>query len=370
MKKAVIVLPTYNERDNIATLIPAIFSVCESIKAWDISVLVVDDSSPDGTAKTVTELQKKYPKLYLLTGKKEGLGRAYTRGFAYAIDKLDAEILFEMDADLSHEPKLIPKFLQKIEEGADIVVGSRYIKGGSIPSNWGLHRKIFSIAGNIVIRSGFMDFKLHEWTNGNRALRADFVKKILPELDRYNGYVFQIAVLDMARKRHLNIMELPQHFKDRDYGISKINSIQYIVDILTYILLNSSFVKFCVVGFIGFIINAVGLEFFYHQGLNPGLASAIGAEFSIISNFLLNNFWSFSHKKIAHKTHYLPQFLRFNGISVGSILIQLVVVGIGTHVFGDDKRFIFLVASVVFFIIPYSYFMYNKFVWHHKQAAA
>lgn len=370
MKNATLVLPTYNERDNIVVLIPSIFAVFKQIKHWNMNVLVVDDSSPDGTAVAVVELQKTYHNLYLLEGKKEGLGKAYSRGFAYAIAHLHPDVLFEMDADLSHDPALIPQFLQKIEAGADVVIGSRYIKGGSIPHNWQLHRKIFSIVGNLIVRIGFMDLQLHEWTNGNRALRVSFIKKILPELGKYNGYVFQIAVLDKARKKHLHIAEIPQQFKDRDYGQSKINSIQYIVTIITYILQHSSFVKFCIVGFVGFIINALGLELFYQIGFMPGIAAAIGAEFSIISNFILNNFWSFSHKKIPHKKHYLPQFARFNSISLGSILIQFVVVSVGTHFYGDHYRFLFLIVSVVFLILPYSYFMYNKFVWHKKHIEA
>ncbi len=363
MKKAVIVLPTYNEKGNVKTLIPQIFSVCSAILEWDINVLVVDDNSPDGTASEIRRLQKKYKNLFLLEGKRRGLGRAYIRGFAYAIDELHADILFEMDADLSHDPRLIPQFLKKIEDGADFVVGSRYIPGGSIPSNWKLYRKVLSYVGNLIIRFGFMDLSLHEWTNGNRAVKATFIKKILHQLERYNGYVFQVAILDKARKDHLRIVEIPQQFKDREFGHSKIDSFKYISDILIYVFLNSSFIKFCIVGFVGFIINVLGLEVFYRLGFRPGVAAAIGAEFSIISNFVFNNFWSFSHKKIKSPADYLPKFIKFNTVSFGSIVIQFVVVGTGTYFLGDHTRFIFLVLSVVIFVIPYSYFMYNQFIW-------
>jgi len=365
MEKSVVVIPTYNSKRSIIKLIKEIFKYVPEGK-----IIVVDDNSPDGTANTVKELQKTFTNLHLIQGKKEGLGRAYLRGFMYAIDNLKADLIFEMDADGSHDPHLIPQFLYKIDEGADFVIGSRYIPGGSIPANWQPHRKIFSFIGNLIIRIGFMDLSHHEWTNGNRAIKAEFIKKIMNHLSNYNGYVFQIAILDKARKNHLNIVEIPQNFKDREFGSSKIDSLQYIYDILQYVFQHSSFIKFCIVGFIGFMINAIGLEVFYRYGFSASVAAAIGAEFSIISNFLLNNFWSFSHKKIAHKKHYIPQFIRFNTISLGSVAIQFVVVGVGTHFFGDSKRLIFLIVAVVFFIVPYSYFMYNKFVWGKKHIQA
>ncbi len=366
MKQAVIVLPTYNERENIKTLIPEIFRIGKNIKNWELYILVADDNSPDNTGDEVNQLKKKYNNLDLISGEKRGLGNAYKRGFSYALEKLHPNTIFEMDADWSHDPSLIPHFLKKIDEGAEFVIGSRYIKGGSIPPDWELYRKIFSFVGNIVIRLGFMKLSIHDWTTGYRAIRSDFIRQILDSLEAYNNYVFQIAVLDRAIKQNLRIAEVPLNFKERHKGYSKINSFQYIADTLRYVFFHSSFVKFCIVGVIGFIINSIGLEVFYQAGFSPGIAAAIGAEFAIVSNFMLNNFWSFSHKKITHKTDYLPKFLQFNSVSLGSVLIQLVVVGLGTHFFGDHTRFLFLVMAVFFFVIPYSYFMYNRVIWKHK----
>jgi len=110
-RHVVVVLPTYNEADNIEKVITEIFSVTKKETPYDFSILVVDDNSPDKTASAVKTMQKNYSQLYLLTGKKEGLGAAYVRGMNYAIEQLQAEILFEMDSDLSHDPKLIPQFL-------------------------------------------------------------------------------------------------------------------------------------------------------------------------------------------------------------------------------------------------------------------
>jgi dolichol-phosphate mannosyltransferase len=136
MKKAVIVVPTYNEVGNISQLIHSVFQVAKTIEQWEIELLIVDSSSPDGTAQTVRELQKTYDDLHIIETPKEGLGRAYVNGFSYALEHLRPFVIFEMDADLSHNPNYIPHFLKKIEQGADFVIGSRYIKGGSIPANW------------------------------------------------------------------------------------------------------------------------------------------------------------------------------------------------------------------------------------------
>ena len=361
------ILPTYNERKNIGLLLEALLKISKKHKQYDFKTLVVDDNSPDGTGKIVREYIKKNPSIHLITGSKKGLGIAYVRGMKYAVEKFKADIFFEMDADLSHDPKLIPLFLAKIEDGADLVIGSRYIKGGSIPKNWAFHRKIFSIFGNLIVRFGLMIPKVREWSSGYRAIKSGVFKKVSKGLKQYPGYTFQIAFLHRAIQSGFNVVEIPLNFIDRRYGKSKFIPIDYISNVLLYIFLNSSFIRFCIVGGIGFIINIIGLEVFYSLGLRPGSAAALGAEFSIISNFFLNNFWAFSHKKIKREANLFKKFLQFNTVSIGAIIIQLIVVGLGTSIFGDQTRFIFLVLAIVVFIIPYSYFMYNKFIWKTKD---
>ena len=365
MKKAVIVLPTFNERQNIQTLIPAIFAVTNKIDGWDFSILVVDDNSPDNTYIEVEKLKKTFNKLYLLQGKKRGLGKAYTRGFNHALSSFKPDLLFEMDADWSHPPALISDFISKIDSGADFVIGSRYIKGGSIPSDWGLHRKIFSYLGNIVIRLGFMNRNIHEWTNGYRAIRASFVKKIIGELDSFNGYVFQIAILDRAIKNNLKIVEVPVHFKERKSGESKISSFRYIFDILSYIVINSPFVRFAFVGLSGAMID-FGISFVFIEIFRQTvwLSTLVSTEGAIVYNFVLNNFWTFSHKKIEHSvSSYLKNFANFNLVSAGSVMIQTLGMHLSTEKFGQKNWYLHKIFILAFIIIPYSYFMYNKFIW-------
>ncbi len=376
MKKATIVLPTYNEAGNIQELLTEVIQTIKSIQNWDIDVLVVDDESPDGTADIVKKFQQKYKNIYLVTGKKQGLGKAYIRGFEFALAQLKPYVLIEMDADLSHSPKLLPKMLKKIEHGADMVIGARYIKGGSIPKDWGLHRKIFSLFGNFFVRFGFMNPTIHDWTNGYRAIKSWIIQQILPQMGKYSGYVFQIALLDKALKKGAIIKEIPCNFKDRKKGVSKINALEYIMNIISYIFHNSSFLKFFIVGIVGFVIDfAFAYLLINYLRIYKPLANVLSAEIAVMSNFLLNNYWSFAHKKIkGGLLGYIKKFVVFNAVSSGSLVIQGVGMWAALLTFGDKPLNILTVAVInswivykvfiiAFVIIPYSYFMYNRFVW-------
>ncbi|HLL60503.1 MAG TPA: GtrA family protein, partial [Candidatus Nitrosocosmicus sp.] len=340
----------------------------KDIEKWEIHILVVDDNSPDSTAEEIVTLQKKYKKLFLLKSQKEGLGKAYTKGFKYAFEHIRPDVIFEMDADWSHNPKDIPNFLSAIEKGSDFVIGSRYRKGGSIPQDWPIHRKVLSIFANLIVRLGFMKPRITEWTNGYRAIRSWIVKAALPHLENYTGYVFQIAFLDFAIKNNAVISEVPVKFTDRVDGKSKMSSIQYITNTLFYVFTNSPFIRFAIVGGVGFIID-FGLSYILieKRHLAVWLSTVISAETAIISNFLLNNFWSFSHKKLESKASvFINKFVRFNFIAVVSILIQSTTLHFATEKFGQDYWYIYKIIIIALVIIPYSYFTYNRLIWKKK----
>lgn len=367
-KKAVVVLPTYNESKNIADVIDKIFIVASSVAGWDFNIVVVDSSSPDNTADVVKSAMKKYPNLYLISTKKEGLGKAYIVGFTYAIERLNPYILFEMDSDLSHDPDDIPKFIEKITNGADFVVGSRYIPGGSIPKDWGWDRKFYSILANLTVRIGFMKFSTTEWTNGYRAIKTWLVKKYINDLQKYTGYVFQVAFLDMAIKSGAHMAEVPVHFTDRKEGVSKINSKEYIFQTLYYVFRKSSFIKFAIVGLIGFTID-FSISYFLIEILSlvVWLSTLMSAETAIISNFIFNNHWSFRHKKLDNgEQNIIWSFIKFNLIASGSLIIQTVGMTLTTHFLGRSHWYIYKVFIIAFIIIPYSYLLYNKLVWKDK----
>lgn len=368
MRKAVIVTPTFNEAGNIEKLIPLIFQETKNLPNWEIHLLVVDSKSPDHTGNIVKKLISRYPRLHLLSVDREGLGKAYTHGFKVAIEKLSPYLLFEIDADLSHDPKEITNFIHQIEKGADLVIGSRYIKGGSSPKEWALHRKIFSFFGNLVVRIGFMKLNISDWTSGYRAIKTWVINDTLNHFKNYSGYVFQIALLNDSIKKGARIREIPIRFEDRKIGKSKINSTQYIVNIITYIFSHSSFVKFVIVGIVGFVID-FGISYVFIEKFRSTvwLATLISTEIAIISNFLLNNFWSFSHKKLEHKlSSYLTNFVKFNVVSSGSILIQTLGVQLAVNQFGRPLWYVYKIIIIFFIIIPYSYILYNKFIWKER----
>lgn len=214
-----IVVPTYNERDNIALLLEGIGEVRN--ERIPLSVLVVDDSSPDGTGSLVKELQSQRPWLHLMVREeKTGLGAAYKAGMQHAIEELGAEVVFEMDADLSHSPEYLKAMIRSLENGADFVIGSRYVKGGSLPENWPVQRRFISWFSNTVART-VLGLRVRDCTGGFRAIRSDVIDSVGLERVDASGYGFQVSLLYRAAKLGYAIEEVPIHFKDRTKGSSK-----------------------------------------------------------------------------------------------------------------------------------------------------
>lgn len=368
MKKVVIVAPTYNEKGAIENLVNKVFDQSKKLLNWEIYLLIVDSQSKDGTIEIVKRLQNKFPNLYLLETEKEGLGKAYLRGFKYCEEKINPYLIIQIDADGQHDPNKIPEFIKKIEQGADFVVGTRYSKGGSIPENWGLNRKILSIGANFVIKFGFMKPKVTEWTNGYRAIKFWLVKNACDYLKNYSGYVFQVAFLDFAIKNNAVLGEIPIHFKERTTGVSKINAFQYSFQTFLYVFKNSSFIKYVVVGFTGFFID-FGISYIAIEKIHWTVwqGTILSGEIAIICNFFLNNFWSFAHKRIKGEFgSFLWSFLKFNLVTFGSVLIQIILLQLLVMLLGKQFWYIYKVFVVGFIIIPYSYVLYNKFIWKKK----
>jgi dolichol-phosphate mannosyltransferase len=366
MPRATIILPTYNEAKNITRVIEALARVFRTIHHWSMQILVIDSTSPDGTGEVVTRLRKDYPFVNLIQTPKEGLGKAYITGMNYAIDHLDSEVVFEMDADLSHNPEDIPRFLQAINDGADFVLGTRYSKGGSIPADWGLYRKFLSFCGNLILRLGFMRPATTDWTGGYRAIRSWLVKKVTPHLDGYTGYVFQVAFLDRAMHTHAKIIEIPIAFQDRTEGVSKINAKQYAIQTILYMFSNSSFIKYCFVGLSGLIVDMGIAALLWAVGMRDITANRISMEMAVISNYLLNNFWVFRHKKHSHLLHHIRAFAQFNVVALGSFAIQELGIRLGKYEFGDAYWLWYKLCTIIFIVMPYSYILYNKVVWKKK----
>ncbi len=212
--KTIVVLPTYNERENIAPLLEAILEQ----DLPDLAVLVVDDSSPDGTGTVVTDFAKRDARVSLLTrATKEGLGRAYIAGFQEAMRR-GAEAVVQMDADFSHDPHDIPRLLFTLER-ADFVVGSRYLHGGRV-SDWAPHRRWLSRAANRYARV-VTGVTVADLTGGFAAIRTNLLTQITLDSITADGYGFQIEMKVRAWRQHARIEEIPIVFEDRREGQSK-----------------------------------------------------------------------------------------------------------------------------------------------------
>lgn len=244
MKNVVIILPTYNERDNIGWLLETIQHQKRFLNGVNLSVLVVDDSSPDGTGGIVQEYTKQHPNIHLLNGsKKQGLGVAYIRGIKHAINGMGADVVFEMDADFSHNPNDIPRFLTEVSNGSDFVIGSRYVAGGSTPDNWSWLRKVNSRWGNIFAKYVAGLGRVRDCTSGYRAIKTKVLKKI--DLDKLGvkGYAFQISLLHQAIRNGARVSEIPIQFTDRVYGESKLGMADIIEFVFSSFLIRFPFIK-------------------------------------------------------------------------------------------------------------------------------
>ena len=221
-----ILVPTYNELQNIEILLRAIAAVQLLHQAWNFHVYVVDDSSPDGTGAHVEQLaielnRSGYHVQLLTRTKKEGLGKAYIFGFNYALNDqvVRPDFVMQMDADLSHDPKYLNNFLEALDAGAEVVLGARYIPGGSCP-DWGWHRKLLSSGGNYYTRL-VLGSKVHDYTGGFNAYAVSVLRAIaLDQLDSA-GYGFQIDLKFQVLKLQPQIVEVPIRFVDRQHGKSK-----------------------------------------------------------------------------------------------------------------------------------------------------
>jgi dolichol-phosphate mannosyltransferase len=214
--RALVIVPTYNERANVERIIAAILS-----QDPRLDVLIVDDNSPDGTGGLVEALTQQEPRVHLIQrAGKMGLGTAYVDGFRWALAH-DYAFLFEMDADFSHDPAHLPEFLAAIEN-ADLVVGSRYNKGRVTVVNWPMSRLILSYAANIYARR-VTGLPLDDSTGGFKCFRRAVLESIDLGAVRSNGYAFQIEMNFRAWKRGFRIVQIPITFVDRSEGVSKMS---------------------------------------------------------------------------------------------------------------------------------------------------
>jgi dolichol-phosphate mannosyltransferase len=221
MTKTMVVMPTYNERENLPLIVEALLA----LPIDDLNVLVVDDNSPDGTGQLADGLAEKHPERVsvLHRTEKNGLGPAYIAGFKKALS-LGAEYLVQMDADFSHQPKYLIDLIAKADEGYDMVSGSRWANGGSVDESWPVYRKLLSYFANRIYVRLLLGIPLNDATGGFRLWRRQTLIGIDLDRVRSNGYVFQVEIAYLTSRLGFSIAEVPIHFPDRQRGDSKMDA--------------------------------------------------------------------------------------------------------------------------------------------------
>ncbi|KKQ25671.1 MAG: Glycosyl transferase family 2 [Microgenomates group bacterium GW2011_GWC1_37_12b] len=369
MDKVVIVMAAWNEAENIKKMVNTLFDeVFPKIDA-DMHLLVADNKSTDGMTEIIEEEMKERKNLHIVQQTGKGLGNAYISGFKYAVDKLEADAVMEMDADGQHPPEFVKPMVDAYLAGAEYVIGSRYVKGGSIPKEWALFRKAVSYFGNLYIRIVLLKPGIHDLTTGFRLTK---VKGVLDKIDLDNlkeptRFAYKIDLIYQSIKNSKKTVEVPLEFRPRITDKSKFNQAETLASLklATYLGIKDKarFIKFGTVGFIGYVVNALGLELFGRTAFPEWGIWAAATEMAIISNFILNNLWTFKSEKITGVGKLLSKFLQFNGTSLGALAIQAVFGTIGVYFLGADKRQLLLPIIILLLVLPYNYFMYNAVIW-------
>ena len=363
---ACIILPTYNEAENIESVVTAIFEQQDVIKSHDLHVLVVDGNSTDGTEKVVKFLQNKYYNLHLINEDKKGIAEAYKSGIQYAVNEMDPELLFEMDADGQHDPSLIPTFISLANHGFSLVIGSRFAQGGDSP-NFTFVQKAYSLFGNWLVRVLGGVPRIRDCTSGYRCIKTSLIKKCNMDFEGHSGYTFQSSFLFELVKNGAKVVEVPIIFANRMAGETKLTKEdrnEFIMNIIKMRYRQSEeFIKFCFVGASGVIVN-LGIYIILTRlfGVNLEIASPIAIECSIITNFLLNNSWTFRQRN--NQSHYLKKLCKFH-IVAGIAGIFNYVIFLGLIYFLGFHDILANLLGITFATLI-NYVLNSIWTWRHK----
>lgn len=370
----VLVIPTYNERENISRLIPALEEVFKRRPEHDFSILIVDGNSPDGTAGEVEQFSNEYPNVHLLLEKeKRGLGAAYIYGFRHAMEDLDADVLIEMDADFQHDPEDIPRMVSALEEGADYVIGSRFIKGGSIPKDWEFYRRFLSRGGNLFSKLVLGIFNVNDFTSGFKASRVEgFAENLDLDSVLSSGFAYKIDLLYRMHRMGAKIKEIPIKFALREEGVSKMegnNMLDSLRVVLTLRLREiQSFIKFVLTGFIG-LFTDMGLFNLLaaFTSLSEAYSSFASGFIAMNVTFLLNNFWSFNKRKARDFHAILRKVPLYYLISYIPIIFRSFLIDWTVSRFPENL----LVANLAFIAgvligLVWNFTFYSKIIWQKK----
>ena len=384
--KIVVTIPTYNESETIGTVIDQVMEEAKKVQKHDIFMLIVDGNSPDGTAEIVRKKSTKYPNVKLLMeDEKKGLGAAYIYGFKHAINVMDADVLIEMDGDLQHKPEDVVKLIAEIDSGADYVIGSRFIEGGSIPEDWAFYRKFLSKYGSLFTKMVLGIKSVTDYTSGFKATR---VKGFMDKLDlneiTSSGFSYKMELLYKLNKMGAKIKEIPIEFGKRDKGASKMELKNFMESLWLVMNLRAqdsrAFLTFLAVGAIGFFVDAFVFNIVVFMGsvgaiIIRTIDVPLGSIASLISGFIamtvtyiLNNKWTFEDRKIEETQHIAGSILIYYISSYLPILLRSWLVKFSVETFGDTiiiNNGAFLLGIVIGLI--WNFTVYNRIIWREKK---
>ena len=315
------VIPTYNEALNIT---PLLRRLTELHPGADTAFLVVDDESPDGTGALVREFAAADGRVHLIEGPRRGFGRACVRGMAHALEVLGADVVVQMDADFSHDPADAARLLARIADGADVAIGSRYVDAGAIDPSWHVGRRLLSRWGNRLTRWVAGVRGVRDCTAGFKAVRAAALKAAKVEEVQARGHTFQIDLLHRLVRSGARVVEEPIYFRDRQHGQTKLGAaslLEFFCSVWRLRLTRHPvFVRYCVAAFVGLLVNLGSFQLLLELGLHKFLASPIAIEVSIVSNFLMHNYWTFADRVLAGRKRV--RGLKFNLVALGALALS------------------------------------------------
>lgn len=392
MRKVVVVLPTFNEKANIRRFTEEVLAQEKKLPGFRVEVLIVDSDSPDGTAEEAKKITKENSRVHFLNVEK-GLGVALIKGHQYSIAHLKPDILAQLDADGQVSPEVLVRMVETINEGYDLAIGSRFVKGGKnllSPS-----RQFFSAASSVVSRILMGPFDIQEWSNSARAFTPQLFKRV--NLERVpwqeKTFIVQPAFLNAAIEAGAKYKEVPLLFRNREKGYSKMKIFAYSYDVICYAIdarlhkwgINFPFfkatrkaktlIKFAVVGLTGTIIDFAFYKFFIWEfGVPPATSKGFSTEIAILSNFVLNNAWTFRHRKTTKNIY--QRFVSFQlvsfvglGIAVGIVKLLDIVFGNGFVDLGFRKLAYnnFYFFATIPFVMSWNFIVNHFFTWRHEE---
>lgn len=342
-----VVIPTYNERETVADIVHAVH---EALDGEDHEIVIVDDSSPDGTADVVRAMDDVPVRLIERTGKR-GLGAAYRDAFA----QVDADIVVQMDADFSHPPERIPALVDAVRDGADVAVGSRYVSGGERKDP--LHRRIFPLIGSFLYRV-LLRSPVRDVTSGFKAYRGEMLDGL--DLDRLpSGFHFQAASLFALIADGADVEEVAITFRERKAGEPKYSTRDLVDNVLLLARLtvrkNRRPLKFAAVGSTGVALD-MGLLYLLTEfaGLYYLFSAVISAETATLSNFTLNDLWTFRDRRGSGARAAVERLAKYHAVAVTGIGIKLLFLYLLTEFGGFHYLLSNLVAIGLAFVWNYT----------------